>query len=91
MRLMRSGLVRRLSITWDQGVGTGLGPFHLIPGRLQAVLSYKDDMGGELKFGGGLTYIASAAETKYTLADGGNSAVGSGWAWALGASYKTKW
>jgi long-chain fatty acid transport protein len=75
------------SVTWDRGVGTG---YDLSSDTWTLGLggAYKDDMGGELKFGGGLTYLTSAAETKYGAA---NTAVGSGWAWALGASYKTKW
>lgn len=77
-----------LSVTWDQGVGTGWD-LSSDTWTVGTGLSYKDDMGGELKFGGGLTYIAGATEDKY--AGPLNSAVDSGWAWALGASYKTKW
>jgi long-chain fatty acid transport protein len=75
------------SITWDRGVGTG---YDLSSGTwtLGAGGALKDKMGGELKFGGGITYLSSAAETKYGPA---NAAVGAGWAYALGASYKTKW
>lgn len=75
------------TITWDKGVGTG---YDLSSDTWTFGVggSYKDDMGGELKFGTGVTYIAAAAEDKYGP---GNSAVGSGWAYALGASYKTKW
>ena len=78
------------SVTWDSGVGTG---FDLSSQTLTlgAGGSYKDDLGGELRFGGGLTYISAAAEDKYTAAQGGNSAVKAGWAYALGASYKVKW
>jgi long-chain fatty acid transport protein len=79
-----------VSLTWDQNVGTGWD-LAAQTWSLGTGLSYKDDMGGELKFGGGLSFVSSSAETNYTPAEGGNSAVGSSVAWALGASYKTKW
>lgn len=75
------------TITWDQGVKTGWDNSS-DTWTLGAGASYKDDLGGEMKFGGGLTYIAASSENKYGAA---NTAVSSGWAWALGASYKTKW
>lgn len=78
------------SITWDKSIKTGWD-LSSSTWTLGVGGAYKDDLGGELRFGGGVTYLASAAETNYTPATGGNSAVGSGWAWALGASYKTKW
>ena len=78
------------TITWDKGIQTGWD-LSSSTWTLGAGGAYKDDLGGELRFGGGLTYISSAAETNYTPATGGNSSVGGGWAWALGASYKTKW
>ncbi len=77
-----------VSLTWDRGVGTGWD-LSSTTYTLGSGLSYKDDLGGEMKFGGGITYITSAAENKYPGPV--NTAVDSGWAWALGASYKTKW
>jgi long-chain fatty acid transport protein len=76
------------SLTYDRGVGTGWD-LSADSWTLGAGGSYKDDLGGELKVGGGITYLAGAAETKYAAPL--NSAVAAGWAWALGASYKTKW
>jgi long-chain fatty acid transport protein len=78
------------TLSWDRGVKTGWD-LSSDTYSLGAGVSMKDELGGELRLGGGLTYIAGAAETNYTPAQGGNSAVSAGWAWALGASYKTKW
>jgi long-chain fatty acid transport protein len=78
------------SVTWDKGVKTGWD-LSSDTWTLGVGGALTDEYGGELRFGGGVTYITSAAETNYTPATGGNSAVGSGWAWALSASYKTKW
>ncbi|MGB8817613.1 MAG: outer membrane protein transport protein [Rhizobiaceae bacterium] len=75
------------SITWDKGVGTGYD-LSSDTWTFGAGGSYKDSMGGELRFGGGVTYITSAAENKYGAL---NTAVDGGWAYALTASYKTKW
>ena len=77
-----------VSLTYDRGVGTGFD-LSSTTWTLGAGGSYKDDMGGELKFGGGVTYIAAAAETQYAAPL--NSAVSGGWAVAAGASYKVKW
>ncbi len=77
-----------VSLTWDRGVGTGFD-LSSTTYTLGSGISYKDDLGGEMKFGGGLTYISSAAEDKYPGPL--NTSVSSGWAWAVGASYKTKW
>jgi long-chain fatty acid transport protein len=77
-----------VQLTYDRGVATGWD-LSSSTWTLGAGGSYKDDMGGELKFGGGVTYISSAAETKYAAPV--NSAVASGWAYAVGASYKVKW
>ncbi len=75
------------TLTWDQGVKTGYD-LSSDTWTLGTGVSYKDDFGGELKLGGGLTYISAAAETKYGPL---NTAVDSGWAYAIGGSYKTKW
>ena len=76
------------SLTWDRGVGTG---FDLSSDTwtLGAGAAIKDALGGELKFGGGITYIAGASENKYPGPL--NTVVASGWAYALGTSYKVKW
>jgi long-chain fatty acid transport protein len=76
------------SLTWDRGVGTGWD-LSSDTWTLGAGVSLKDDLGGELKVGGGLTYISSATETRYPGPL--NTSVSSGWAYALGTSYKVKW
>jgi long-chain fatty acid transport protein len=76
------------SLTWDRGVGTGWD-LSSDTWTLGAGASIKDEFGGELKIGGGLTYIAGATETKYPAPL--NTSVSSGWAYALGTSYKVKW
>lgn len=75
------------SLTWDRGVGTG---FDLSSDSwtLGAGGSLKDAMGGELRFGGGITYITAASAP---LSTNGPEASSAGWAYALSASYKTKW
>ena len=77
-----------VSLTWDRGVGTGWD-LSSDTYTLGSGVIYKDDLGGEMRFGGGLTYIASAAEDKYPGPL--NTSVSSGWAWAVGGSYKAKW
>ena len=77
-----------VSLTWDRGVGTGFD-LSSTTYTVGSGISYKDDLGGEMRFGGGVTYIAGASEDKYPAFL--NTSVSSGWAWAVGASYKTKW
>ena len=81
-----------VQVTWDQGVKTGFD-LTSTTWTLGTGIAYKDDMGGELRFGVGATYISGAKETKYlnTLADGFNTSVGGGMAYAASASYKVKW
>jgi long-chain fatty acid transport protein len=81
-----------VQLTWDQGVKTGWD-LSSDTWTLGAGTAYKDDLGGELRFGAGATYITGARETKYlnTNADGYNTSVGAGWAYAASASYKVKW
>jgi long-chain fatty acid transport protein len=81
-------LAGAVNLTWDRGVSTGWD-LSSSSYTLSSGLSYKDDFGGELKFGGGLTYLSAATETKNPGPL--NSAVSSGWAASIGASYKTKW
>jgi long-chain fatty acid transport protein len=76
------------SLTWDRGVGTGWDTSS-DTWTLGAGASIKDDFGGELKIGGGITYIAGSSETKYPGPL--NTVVKSGMAYALGTSYKVKW
>ncbi|MGC4025883.1 MAG: outer membrane protein transport protein [Mesorhizobium sp.] len=80
-----SGLV---ALTYDQGVATG---WDLISDSwtLSAGTLLKDKLGGELRLGGGLTYIGSAEETKYAV--GENSSADSGWAVAGSIGYSIKW
>lgn len=78
-------LAGKATITWDRGVKTGYD-LSSDTWTLGSGLAYTDDMGGVLSFGGGVTYISSAATTF-----GAPEAVGSGYAFAVGANYKTKW
>lgn len=77
-----------VSLTYDQGVATGWD----LSGdawTLASGVSVKDTIGGELRAGVGLTYLASEEETKYAPAI--NAAADSGWAYAASISYKLKW
>ncbi|AZO42972.1 MULTISPECIES: outer membrane protein transport protein [Mesorhizobium] len=84
-----SGLV---SLTWDQGVGTG---WDLTSDTYTLGIggSYKDGIGGELRGGVGLSYLTSATETQYAEVPGvsGNQAVKAGYAVALNLGYALKW
>lgn len=79
-----SGLV---SLTWDQGVSTG---FDTSSDTYTVVVggSVKDDFGGELRGGVGLTYITAGEETQY--APGMNAVTDNGWALAVSASYAVR-
>ena len=78
-----------VSVTWDSGVGTGWD-LSSATYTLGIGGSYKDDLGGELRGGVGVTYISGATESRNTPAFL-NSAVDSGMAYAVSASYKVKW
>lgn len=81
-----------VSLTWDRGVGTGFDhssdTYTLGVGG-----SFKDQWGGELRAGVGLSYLTASEETQYPspFNPAGNSVVDSGWATAVTASYKVKW
>lgn len=77
------------SLTWDSGVKSGFDTSS-DTWTLGSGVSYKDDFGGEFRFGGGVTYISGAA-TDPALTGEPVEAVGSGWAYAIGVGYKTKW
>lgn len=79
-----SGLV---SLQWDRGVSTGYD-FRTDKWLLAAGVSVKDALGGELRFGGALSYLTSAEATKGIEA---GNAVDSGWAGIVSANYKVKW
>ncbi|EKF16929.1 aromatic hydrocarbon degradation protein [Nitratireductor pacificus] len=79
-----SGLV---SLQWDRGVATGYD-FRTDKWLLAAGLSMKDQLGGELRLGGAVSFLSSAEITK-GLETG--ASVGSGWAGILSANYKVKW
>jgi long-chain fatty acid transport protein len=79
-----SGLV---SLQWDRGVSTGYD-FRTDKWLLAAGVSMKDSLGGELRLGGAVSYLASAEATKGIEA---GNAVDSGWAGILSANYKVKW
>jgi long-chain fatty acid transport protein len=79
-----SGLV---SLQWDQGVSTG---YDLRGDRwtLAAGASLKDNIGGELRLGAGVSHLASVDITKGQNA---GASVDSGWALAISAGYAVKW
>ncbi|WP_315919773.1 OmpP1/FadL family transporter [Mesorhizobium sp. SP-1A] len=79
-----SGLV---SLTWDSGVSTGYD-FSSDTYTLAAGASLKDNIGGELRAGVGLSYLTSSEVTQG--ADEG-FAVKSGYAVAVSAGYGIKW
>jgi len=80
-----SGLV---SLTWDQGVGTGYDLTSDI-WTLAVGGQVKDTFGGELHGGVGLSYLAAARETRYGVDQ--NLAVKAGYAVALNLGYGIKW
>lgn len=87
-----SGLV---ALTYDQGVSTGYD-LSSDTYTLSAGASFKDKIGGEFRIGGGLTYLASAEETKYgpnpnAFDPAFDQAVDSGWAVAGSIGYAIKW
>lgn len=81
-----SGLV---SLQWDRGVATGYD-FRTDKWLLAAGVGIKDQLGGELRLGGALSYLTSA---EITAADSNElgASVDSGWAGILSASYSVKW
>ena len=89
---MLSGLA---SFTYDRGVTTG---YDLTSDNytFSAGASVKDKLGGELRIGAGLTYIASAEETKYgpnpnAFDPAFDQAADSAWALAGSIGYAIKW
>ncbi len=86
-----SGLV---ALSWDRGTGTG---FDLSSDTwtLASGLSFKDKIGGELRLGGAVTYIASAEETRHRPdnADAAKGFIGvdAGYAIAGNVGYAIKW
>jgi long-chain fatty acid transport protein len=76
-----------LSLTWDRGVATGWD-LSSDTWTLAAGGVLKDKWGGELRGGLGATYLTSARETEYGPL---NSAVDSGWAFAVNLGYKVAW
>lgn len=79
-----SGLV---SLTWDQGVSTGYD-FSSDTYTLAVGASIKDELGGELRGGVGLSYLTAAEVTKGSDA---GFAVDSGYAVAASLGYHIKW
>lgn len=83
-----------LSLTWDRGTSTTedlLTDSYTLAGGV----SVKDTLGGELRFGGGVTYLTSGSVALNPASPGAGasfaSTVNGDWAYALSASYKTKW
>lgn len=81
-----SGLV---SVTWNSGVADGYD-FRSDKWLFAAGLRMEDAMGGELRLGGGFSYLTSAEIDAADAINFGASA-DSGWAGVLSASYKVKW
>ncbi|MBX3596168.1 MAG: outer membrane protein transport protein [Rhizobiaceae bacterium] len=87
-----SGLV---ALTYDQGVSTGYD-LSSDTYTISAGAAFKDKIGGELRLGAGLSYLASAEETKYgpnpdAFDPAFDQAVDSGWAVAGSIGYSIKW
>ncbi|MET3659714.1 outer membrane protein transport protein [Aquamicrobium ahrensii] len=73
-------------LMWDRGVSTG----HDLYGDVVTLgtgLIMKDQFGGELRLGGGVSHVGSVKETKTT----GLYAVGNGWSFSGLAGYSMKW
>lgn len=81
-----------VSLTWDRGVSTG---YDLMGDTYTLAVggSFKDQWGGELRGGVGLSYLSSSVETRYpTMAyPAGNAAIDSGWGFSFGGSYRLNW
>jgi long-chain fatty acid transport protein len=77
-----------VSLTWDSGVGTGWDG-QSDTWTLGVGGSYKPDVGGEMRFGTGLSYLTSERETQYVPIL--NNSYDSGWAIAFTGSYKVNW
>lgn len=80
------------SLTWDRGVGTG---YDLQSDTWTLALggSFRDQWGGELRGGVGLSYLTAASapfDTTSTLASD-IPAVGNDWSTALSLGYKVTW
>lgn len=78
-----------LSVTWNSGVSTGYD-VHNGNWQFAAGLGVKDAIGGELRFGGGFSYLTSG-EIDASDAINRGAAVDSGWAGILAANYSVKW
>ncbi|WEX07224.1 outer membrane protein transport protein [Chelativorans sp. AA-79] len=76
-----------LTVQWDRGVSTG---YDLRNDKwlVLAATSLTDKWGGELRLGGGVSYLSSADITEGLEA---GASVDSGWAGLFAASYSVKW
>lgn len=84
-----------MALTYDQGVGTGWDLSSDV-WTLSAGALLKDKWGGELRLGGGVSYLTSAEETRYgpsatSFDKGFDSAVDAGWSVAGNIGYAIKW
>jgi long-chain fatty acid transport protein len=89
-----------LSLTWDQGVSTTEDAF-TDTWTLAGGISLKDEMRGELRLGGGISYLTSGAVALGTGCPGPTCGIGPGnsfgytvdgdWSYAVAASYKVNW
>jgi long-chain fatty acid transport protein len=87
-----------IGLTWDRGVSTtedALSDTY----TLAAGVALKDKLGGEVRFGGAVSYLTAASVSAQTsdsvgVYDPGASfgySVGADWAYALSAGYKISW
>lgn len=75
-------------VMWDRGVSTGWDLYGDVV-TVGTGLIMKDQFGGELRLGGGISHVGSVKETKYAVGD--NYAVGNGWSFSGLAGYSLKW
>ncbi len=74
-------------VMWDRGVSTGWDLYGDVV-TVGTGLIMKDQFGGELRLGGGISHVGSVKETEYGAA---NYAVGNGWSFSGLAGYSMKW
>lgn len=75
-------------VMWDRGVSTGWDLYGDVL-TFGSGLIMKDQFGGELRLGGGISHVSSVRETQYPTGD--NYAVGNGWSVSGLAGYSMKW
>lgn len=83
------GISGAVSLQWDRGVSTGYD-FRTEKWLLAGGVSLADSHGGELRLGGGVSYLTSAEIDRPDAANFG-AAVDAGWAGVVTASYSVRW